>query len=121
MLPDGGTAAGQAASRRLNLALAGAVANAIDLPQLTAPVIGSSIRPDMLEVLVVGELAAGRPADANALSGEVLAKLLRGGRSVQRDGQAISDPTEMMRVLTDAVTGILERRLPILRQLGVVQ
>jgi SAM-dependent methyltransferase len=121
MLPDGGTEAGHEASRRLNLALAHAVANAVDLPQLTGPAIGSSIRTDMLEVLVVGELAAGRPADANALSGEVLAKLLRGGRSVQRDGQAISDPTEMMRVLTDAVTGILERRLPILRQLGVVQ
>ena len=96
MLPDGGTEAGHEASRRLNLALARAVANAVDLPQLAAPAIGSSIRPDMLEVLVVGELAAGRPVDANALSGEVLAKLLRGGRSVQRDGQAISDPTEMM-------------------------
>src|SRR5262249_19990470 len=89
MLPGGGTEAGREASRRLNLALARAVANAIDLPQLVAPAIGSSIRPDILEVLMAGELAAGRPADANALSGEMLAKLLRGGRNVQRDGQAI--------------------------------
>jgi hypothetical protein len=120
MLPDGGTEAARGASRRLNLALARAVANAVDLPQLVAPVIGSSIRPDLLEVLLVGELAVGRSADANALSGELLGKLLRSGRSVQRDGQTISDPTEMMRVLTDAVAGLLERRLPILRRLGVV-
>ena len=91
MLPDGGTAAGHEAARRLNLAIARANANGADLPRLAAPAIGSAVGADILETLLVGELLAGKPADVGALAGEVLAMLGRGGRSVQRDGKPVTD------------------------------
>jgi SAM-dependent methyltransferase len=120
LLPDGGSAAGHEAARRLNLAIARANANAADLPRLAAPAIGSSIGADILETLLVGELLAGKPADAGALVGELVAILGRSGRSVQREGQPITDPAETLRIVSEAVVGLLERRGPLLRRLGVV-
>ena len=118
MLPDGGTAAGHEAARRLNLAIARANANGADLPRLAAPAIGSAVGADVLETLLVGELLAGKPADVGALASEVLGVLARGGRSVQREGKPVTDAAETLRIVTEAVAGMLERRVPLLRRSG---
>jgi hypothetical protein len=120
MLPDGGTAAGREGARRLNQVIARANANAADLPRLAAPAIGSAIGADLLETLLVGELLAGRPADLEPLVAEILAVLGRSGRSVQRDGKPITDPVESRQIVTDAIRAMLERRVPVLRNLGVL-
>jgi len=120
ILPDGGTAAGRDGCRRLNLAVAQANAQAAELPRLASPVLGSVVGGDILETLVAGELLAGKPADIEALTSGMLAVLDRSGRNVQRDGQPVADPTDRRRIVAEAVTAMLEKRLPILRQLGVL-
>ena len=69
----------------------------------------------------MGELLAGKPADVGALATEIVAVLGRGGRSVQRDGKPVTDPAETLRIVTEAVAGMLERRVPLLRRLGVLE
>ena len=121
MLPDGGTVAGHAAARRLNQAIARANADGIELPRLAAPVIGSAVGVDMLETLAVGALLAGRrPAESDPLTDEVLAMLVRSGRSVRRDGTPVNDPPEARRIMADAIRGMIANRLPVLRRLGVL-
>jgi SAM-dependent methyltransferase len=119
-LPGGGTPAAHEATRRLNMAIAAANANAGDLPRLAAPVIGSAIGVDILETLLVGELLAGTPAETDTVVTRLLASLSRSGRSVQRDGKPVTDQAETLRIMTEAVSGMLERRVPLLRQLGVL-
>jgi SAM-dependent methyltransferase len=121
ILPAGGAAEGRDACRRLNLAIAHANANAADLPRLVSPVIGSVVGGDILETLVVGELLAGRPTDLEALTTELLTVLGRSGRNVQRDGQPVTDTAESRRIMAEAVGTILEKRLPVLRRLGVLE
>jgi SAM-dependent methyltransferase len=121
MLPPNGAAARREATRRLNLAIARANANAADLPRLAAPAIGSAIGADILETLLVGELLAGKPADIGALTAQLVGLLGRSGRSVQRDGKPVTDASETMRIVTEAVVGLLERRVPLLRRLGVLE
>jgi SAM-dependent methyltransferase len=120
LLPDDGMPAGRDASRRLNQVIAQANANAGDLPRLAAPTIGSSIGADVLETLVVGRLLAGRPAEVDPVVADILPMLARSGRNVQRDGKAVNDPVEARQMISDAVRGIIERRLPVLRRLGVI-
>ena len=119
-LPDGGTPAGHEAARRLNLTIARANANGADLPRLVAPAIGSAIGADILETLLVDELLAGKPADVGALAAELVGILGRGGRSVQREGKPVTDQAEIRQIVTEAVAGMLERRVPLLRRLGVL-
>ncbi len=121
MLPIGGAVARHEAARRLNMAIAQANANAADLPRLAAPAIGSAIGADILETLLVGELLAGRPADVGALATQLVGLLGRSGRSVQRDGKPVNDASETMQIVTEAVVGLLERRVPLLRRLGVLE
>jgi hypothetical protein len=120
ILPGGGSPAGRDACRRLNLAIARANANAADLPRLASPVIGSAVGGDSLETLVVGEMLAGKPEDVDALTAELAAVLGRSGRNVQRDGRVVGDPAEARRIVADAVATVVERRLPVLRRLGVL-
>ncbi len=119
-LPGCGTPAGRDASRRLNLAIAYANANAAELPRLVSPVIGSGAGGDILETLVVGELLAGKPANLEALTTELLAVLGQSGRNVQREGQPVTDLADRRRIVADAVATILEKRLPALQRLGVL-
>jgi hypothetical protein len=121
MLPGGGTAQGREAARRLNQAIARVNANAGDLPRLAAPAIGGAINVDALETLLVGELLAGRPAEVDALSADILAMLSRSGRNVQREGKPVTDPAEAARIVAEVVGGMLERRAPVLRNLGVLE
>ena len=121
MLPDGGTTAGREASRRLNQAIARTNSNANDLRWLAAPAIGSANGAEMLETLLVGELLAGKPAEVEPLTADFLAVLARTGRNVQREGIPVTDPAESHGIVTEAVSVLLQRRLPLLRNLGVLE
>jgi SAM-dependent methyltransferase len=121
ILPCGGTVAGRDACQRLNLAIADANAHAAELPRLASPVIGSAVGGDILETLVAGELLAGKPEDLEALITELLAVLDRSGRNVQREGQPVTDPADRRHVVAQAAATILEKRLPVLRRLGVLE
>jgi SAM-dependent methyltransferase len=121
MLPEGGTAAGRESARRLNRAIAQMSADAADLPRLAAPAIGSAVAVELLEMLVVGELLAGRPAEVDPLAAEILTALARGGRTVQRDGMPVADPLEARQVVADSIRSIVATRLPVLRRLGVLE
>ncbi len=121
MLPDRGTAAGRDAARRINQVIARANGDAGDLPRLVAPALGSAISADVLETLVVGELLAGRTADADQLADTMLMVLGRSGRSVQREGKPVTDPVEARVIVLGAIRGMLERRAPVLRNLGVLE
>jgi SAM-dependent methyltransferase len=120
MLPDGGTTAGREASRRFNQAIARANGEAADLPRLITPATGSAIGADVLETLLVGALLAGGETDAERLTDAVLAVLARSGRNVQQEGKPVTDPAEARRIVVDAVRSSLERRVPVLRNLGVL-
>jgi hypothetical protein len=121
LLPGGGTAAGREAARRLNLAIAQANSSAADLPRLAAPAIGSAVGGDVLETLLVGALLAGKPAQVEALSEALAGTLMRSGRSMQREGKPITDAAETRRVVSEAVVAMLEKRVPVLRRLGVLE
>lgn len=120
LLPSGGTEAGRMACRRLNQVIAEAARMSGELVRLAAPAIGSAVGTDVLEVLVVGALLAGRPAAVEALSDEVLSVLVRSGRAVQREGQAVTEPAEARRVVADAIGGVVAQRVPVLERLGVL-
>jgi hypothetical protein len=44
----------------------------------------------------------------------------RGGRSVVRDGAAVEDAAEAKSILRDVIVWILEHRVPMFRELGVL-
>jgi SAM-dependent methyltransferase len=120
LLPGRGTPAGHEAARRLNLAIVAANAVGADMPRLAAPAIGSAIGIDLLETLLVGELLGGRSHDVDALANVMVGTLARTGRSVQREGKPVTDPTETLRIVTEATRRSLETRLTILQGLGVL-
>ncbi len=120
MLPPGVASAGQEPARRFNQAVAQVNASGGDLPRLAAPAIGSSVGSDLLETIVVGALLAGRPADLESLSTEVLAVLAKSGRNVQQEGKPVTDAATARPIVAEAISVVLERRVPVLRHLGVL-
>ena len=120
MLPGGGGHDGADAARRLNETVADANRKGADLSHLVAPAIGSALDSHLMEIFLVGELMAGRPADAAALTTDLLTILGRSGRSMQEDGQAVTDPTEASRIARGVVDRILHVRLPLFRRLGIL-
>ena len=108
-------------ARRLNRAIADANAKGADLPRLAAPAIGSAIDSNLMEVLLTAELLAGKPTDPAALATDLVALLGRSGRTMREDGEPVSDPAQATRVARGVVDGILQRRLPLLRRLGIVE
>jgi len=119
LLAGGDAAAARDSARRLNQATARAVADGADMPRLVLPVLGAALAVDMIEVLVVGALLDGRPAEVESLADAVAASLARGGRTVQRDGKPVTDPAEARTLITEAVHRTLARA-SLLSELGVL-
>jgi Predicted methyltransferase regulatory domain len=107
----------QAPAHALNSAIVALNAAGGDLPRLAIPPMGTALTFDLLEILVIGALADGVPADPAPLAEEALRRLATGGRSMQRDGAAISDHQEAMTSASNAITQILTNRLDLLRGL----
>ena len=68
----------------------------------------------------MGALLNGRPAEVDTLADELAVVLGRSGRSVQHQGKPVTDPVEARQMLTEAIRGLMERRVPILRSLGIL-
>ena len=116
MLPEGVTAAGHEAARRLNLAIARGNANGADLPRLAAPAIGSAVGADVLETLLVGRTAGRQAGGCRRFGGRA-----DGGADPRRSkraarGQVGYRSAETLRIVTEAVQSLIEKRLPILRR-----
>jgi SAM-dependent methyltransferase len=120
VLPGGATAAARQAATRLNRVIAAENAHGAELPRIVAPLIGSALQVDLLETLMVGDLLFGRPADTESLVTSVLSGLERSGRTIQKEGKPVTDPAEMRTMAAEVVQRFLERRMPVLRTLGVV-
>jgi SAM-dependent methyltransferase len=120
VLPGGATAAAHQAAQRLNQAIGTANGLGAELPRLVAPLICSALQVDLLETLMVGDLLAGRAADADGLTISVLNGLERSGRTMQREGRPVIDPGEQRTMAGEVVQRFLERRMPLLKTLGVL-
>jgi hypothetical protein len=120
VLPGGDSAETRASTARLNAAMAAINAQGGDLGRLALPLFGSATNVDLLETLAVAELIAGRPSDVTSLTEAVAAGLARAGRSVQREGQVVTDPAQAREIIRGVMGNLLERRVPLLRMQGVV-
>ena len=121
VLPGGVPTVARAAASRLNRVVAVENGRGAELPRLAAPVIGSSLQVDLLETLMVGDLLEGRPADAASLTASVLSGLERSGRIMQQDGKPVTEAAQMKTLAADVVGRFLERRMPMLRMLGILE
>lgn len=120
VLPDGESQAVRQSAQRLNRAVAAVNANGGELPRIAVPLFGSSLQVDLVETLLLGEVLAGKPAEAEPLATDLLGLLAHGGRTMQRDGNPVTDPAEARGMAADLVRNFLDSRLPLLRGLGVV-
>jgi hypothetical protein len=119
--PNRQSVASRVASAGLNRAIAAANVLGGDMPRLVMPAIGTALNVDFLEVLLVGELLAGRPAELESLTSAVLPLLERSGRAVQRDGLPVGDPGQAREIVAGVLADMLKRRVPLLRGLGVLE
>lgn len=120
VLPGGESAAARQGARRMNMAVAQNNADGAELPRVVSPVLGTTLQVDVVETLLVGEVLRGKPAELDTLLGDLAGLLARSGRTMQRDGQPVTDPAEAHRMMADLVTRFLEQRVPLLRGLGVL-
>ncbi len=60
------------------------------------------------------------PDDLHGLTDGVWLAMRRGGRSVMRDGAAVSDAAEAKSILHDIIGRIVRLRVPLFRDLGVL-
>jgi SAM-dependent methyltransferase len=121
VLPGGVTGPAREAARRLNEAVARENTHGGDLPRLAVPLIGSALQVDLLETLMLGDLLSGLPATLPNLTLAVTSGLERSGRNMQREGKAVTDPAEIRTMAVDIAERFLDRRVPLLRMLGVLE
>ena len=74
----------------------------------------------VVEALVIGQLLEDPARPRDALIDATLNGLTRSGRSLQKDGQPLSDPAAAHALMAEVVRAVVEDRLPLLRTLGVV-
>jgi SAM-dependent methyltransferase len=119
-LPLGDSAAARRATAGLNLAVAAVNADGTDMPRLTSSCLGTALTVDMTETLLVGALLDGRPAEVEPLTAALETLLRRGNRRLQKDGKPVADPVEATNIATAIVRLALDKRIPLLRRLGVL-
>jgi SAM-dependent methyltransferase len=119
-LPTAVQTAGREGSQRLNAVIGEMNGNGFDIGWLASPAIGSALKTDLLETLFVHARACGPTVEPNDLTERLVASLIQAGRSVQRDGQAVTDAMQLRTILRQAVQTILESRQPLLQRLGVI-
>jgi hypothetical protein len=113
-------AAARGCSSRLNSAIGAMNGDGYDIGWLASPVVGSALKVDLLETLVVQENATGQSMEIDELTDRLQTRLGRAGRLVQRDGHAVGDAIQARAILRASVATIVEDRLPLLSRLGVL-
>jgi SAM-dependent methyltransferase len=120
MLPGGEAAEARTGTQALNRAIAALNAGGADLRHAVAPLIGSALGMDVLETLLLAALAEAPETPDETLVDQLLNALVRTGRGVQREGQAVADAGEARGVVRDLIRGFRNDKLPVLRRLGMV-
>lgn len=118
-LVPGDPAAARRSARALNQAIVQMGADGHDLSCLVAPAIGSALRADTIETLVVGKSLEG-VTDPDALTGYVHDTLRRTGRTLHRDGRLIEDAVESHQLIEEVSRSMLGPRAALLRALGIL-
>jgi hypothetical protein len=70
--------------------------------------------------LVIAQLLDHGPDELETLVDGVLNDVILTGRSLMRDGQQLTNPTEARALVGDMVRGVLARRASLWRELGVI-
>ena len=119
--PGGLTTDARNAVRRLNEVVALENTRGSELQRLAVPLIGSALQVDLLETLMLGDLLSGLPPTLPNLTLAVTSGLERSGRNMQRDGKSVTDPSETRAMAADIAERFLNRRVPLLQMLGVLE
>ena len=119
-LPAGDSQEARRATAGLNRAIADLNADGVEMPWLASPVLGTALMVDMTETLLTGALLAGHPAELASLTVVLEQQLRKGGRSLQKAGQPVAEPAEATSMATTIVGHVLNKRVPVLRRLGVL-
>jgi SAM-dependent methyltransferase len=107
---------------RLNDAIIDAITRGGELEYLVSPVLGTAVEITAFEALTIGALQyGGDPGDLDALIATVHQAMRLGGRSVVRNGVAVTDEGEARAALRDVIAGVLENRVPLFRELGMLR
>lgn len=91
-----------------------------NLPFLVSPRLGTAVNVDVVEAVLLPELAKGAPANIEPLVNRVLNLLAQTGRSTIREGKVLTDPAEARASMTETVTRVVRERLPVLQRLGIL-
>ena len=108
------------ASARLNAVFSEMFDLGQDYPLLAVPAAGTGFNTDSPVVMALGELRAGRAADAAGLTDAIVNRIRGSGRHPFKNGQAVSDPVVLAEIVGTAVRGMLENDLRWMQLLGVL-
>jgi len=120
VLPEAIRGAGLASATRLTAALAEADAMGATNHRIACSALGADLTLDAVDILVLREKLAGRSLDLPDLADRVLSTLTLTGRTLQRDGQPVTDLNVARGILTDNIAQCLAERLPFYARLGAL-
>lgn len=119
-LPNGGSPEARSATAGLNRAVAEANATGAEMGRLAVPAMGTAVAVDVTETLVIAAILSGHPIEVDSLTAMLEEGLRRCGRTIQKDGRPVTHPKEATEIATAIVAHILDKRLSLLRRLGVL-
>ncbi|MHA6645261.1 methyltransferase regulatory domain-containing protein [Mesorhizobium sp. A623] len=109
------------AARLYNAAhLADCADNGRTVTALVAPAVGSAVTVTVLEMLAYEALAAGTPAEAEALAQASAQLLLERGATLRHKGEQVESDDETMRTLRENMEKIISISLPMWQSLGAI-
>jgi SAM-dependent methyltransferase len=120
LLPVAPAEAARRQGQALNAEIARRTANGTPLPYLAAPAIGSAVSADPIEILALAELEGPDQVTNPSVLAERMFTLLQAqGRSVQKDGKAVSDPAEARAIVAGITDALFEARGDAFRDLAI--
>ena len=100
----------------------GAITRGEELGYLVSPVLGTAIEITAFEALTIGAPRyGGTTDDLDGLIDAVGQAMRLGGRSVVRDGVTVENDADAKAALRDVVVRVVEGRVKLLRELGVLR
>ncbi len=120
LLPGTPTSAARAATARLNRVHAELFELGHDLPLVAYPALGAAWNTNPLEIMALDALLSGHAAEEQSLTETVMARMRRSGRTLNQNGQPVTDPAALRGNVTNAIQEMLRERLPMMRRLGAL-
>lgn len=110
-----------AGSLRLNREICRRILLGEDLTAVAAPLVGGNIGLDSIESLALAGLFAGCPETKDGIAAFTVDALRRKGATMAgENGEPLNDPQELLARATTIADVLLQRRIPLWRQLGVL-